>query len=379
MAERRILYIANDGEITGGGAVSLGSLIKCLDKKRFSPFVICPYRGSFVELLDKENIVVDIIYFPRLKSLNILAISKTIAKLVSVIKQRKIQLLHANGPRFNFLGAMAAKCCRIPVIWHERTLPLKNMIDIDLMLSFLPERIICNSWALAERFYKRKKIRKKIRVIMNGVDTRLFNPYVSAAKIRSEFGIAKEELVVGIIGRIDPIKGIDYCIDAAAEICRSFSLARFLIVGDVFQKEHVWFLDKLKEKVKTLALEGKVIFCGFRHDMPEVFAACDICLLYTDAEACGRVLFEAMASAKAVVATNNGGTPEIVVDGETGILVPPKDPQTLAKALMKLLNDKNLARQMGRKGRERVEKNFTLEQYVKKTELVYEELLNAGL
>ena len=114
---------------------------------------------------------------------------------------------------------------------------------------------------------------------------------------------------------------------------------------------------------------------GFRRDMPSLLAAADICVLPAHAEACGRVLFEAMAMAKPLVATASGGTPEIVVDGVTGLLVPPRDPRALAEALLVLLTDPARRQALGTAGRERAVKQFSIHTYVQQTMAVYAEAL----
>ncbi len=106
-------------------------------------------------------------------------------------------------------------------------------------------------------------------------------------------------------------------------------------------------------------------------------AALDIAVIPSDAEACGRVIFEAMAMSKPVVGTNTGGTPEIIVDGDTGILIPPRDPEALTEAVLRLADDPRLRDRMGESGRRRIEKNFSIEAHVRQIELAYSGLLDA--
>jgi glycosyltransferase involved in cell wall biosynthesis len=249
------------------------------------------------------------------------------------------------------------------------------MRDIDRFLSFLPDKIICNSEAIRKRFYRKGKIEDKIITIINGVDIDKFNPKISGREIRKEFAINEEEVVMGITSRIDPEKGHEYFLRGAAEVVKNHPGVRFLIVGDAFSPEHFWLREYLKKLTRTLRLEDEVIFAGFRKDMPQVLAGMDILVLASDAEPCGRVLFEAMACGKPLIATNTGGTPEIVIDRETGLLVPPRNSELLARALITLLNNNELRKEMGQKGRKRIEEHFTIEKHVEKTEAVYEELL----
>ena len=133
---------------------------------------------------------------------------------------------------------------------------------------------------------------------------------------------------------------------------------------------------EFRRRAKSLDLKDKVIFSGFRQDMPEVYAAIDIFVLPSLQEACARVLLEAMASGKPVIATSLGGNPEIVVDEVTGILVPAKDARALAQAMLRLIREPDTARQMGEAGRKRSQECFTIAENLVKIEFIYGELLN---
>lgn len=378
MEKYKILYVANEGNLKGGGQISLLNLVTRLNKEKFKPFFVCPTYGSFVSALRDTGFEVDIVYFPRIKSLNLFAIITAIRQIRRIIKEKGIDIVHSNGPRISLLSAIAAQLTKAKIIWHERTMLEKGMWDIEKFFYFFADRIICNSEAIRRRFLRKGKIHDKVLTIINGVDINIFRPGINGTKIRKEFGINEREIIIGMLSRIDPTKGQRYFIETAAELKKQFSNLRFFIVGSPCFQSHLVFFKQLQEMVAKLQLQNNIVFAGFRNDMPEVFQAMDIVVLASDLEGCGRVLLEAMASAKPLVATNTGGTPEIVVDNETGILIPPKNTKALTAALTKLLNDKNLTWEMGRKGRERVEKYFTIEEHVRKTEAVYEEVLDAS-
>ncbi len=371
-----ILYISNTGQIKGGGQISLWNLVTRLDKEKFRPFFICPSGGSFADMLIKAGIVVDIVSFPRLKRLNLLAIIKVILKIKRFIRERKIDLVHSNGPRMSLLSGLAAKLARKIIVWHERTLVEKGMWDSDRFFSFLPDKIICNSDAIRQRFSKKGKINEKVITIINGVDITLFNPCVDGSSVRKELNIKDNEIVIGMASRIEPTKGQVYLIKAAAELVKHHHNLKFLISGGVFGQRSINYKRILDELIAKDNLQDRFIFTDIRSDMPQLLAAMDIVVLASDAEACGRVIFEAMSLAKPIVGTNSGGTPEIIQDKETGLLFLPKDPKSLFEAIRVLLNDRELAKDMGKKARERVEECFTIEEHVRKTEKVYQELLN---
>jgi glycosyltransferase involved in cell wall biosynthesis len=178
--------------------------------------------------------------------------------------------------------------------------------------------------------------------------------------------------LVGIVGGLIPWKGHCYFLEAAFLISRKFSEVKFLVVGEDFVGGR--YRRQLEDLSFKLGLSDKVVFTGFRQDIPEILGSLEILVLTSLKEPFGRVLIEAMACAKPVVATNAGGVPEIVREGETGLLVPMRDPEALARSIKLLLNNKEKAKEMGEKGRRRVEENFTIEAHVKKVESLYQVL-----
>jgi glycosyltransferase involved in cell wall biosynthesis len=136
--------------------------------------------------------------------------------------------------------------------------------------------------------------------------------------------------------------------------------------------EDAWRTDELRRRVKEAGCGDRIRFVGYRHDIPKIMRGLDVLVLASEAEPCGRVLFEAMASGTAVVATNTGGTPEIVRDGMEGILIPPRNPEALAGAIGALIDDPRLREKLGRNGVARVRAEFTIERYVARTLEVYD-------
>ena len=366
-----ILYLHNES-IMGGAEISLLNLVKGLNKKLFIPHFTCSKEGPFIDELKKIKITPDFVQFPGIRWPNPVQIYNTVRNLIDIIKKRQINLIHSNQPRSNLFGAIAAKIKSVPIVWHERCLE-RGRFDSDNIFSFLPDRIICNSSAVRNRFTK-EKIDTKIKTILNGVDLREFDPELNGRVIRKEFNIGEDELIIGTVGRIDPEKGYEYFLESARIILQDFKNIRFLVVGGAFNNPS---LEKsLYEMSVEKGIDKKTIFTGFRRDIPQILASMDVVVLPSGIDACSRVLFESMAMRKPLVATNVGGTPEVVQEGVTGLLVKPGDSSEMAKCIMKLLNNKNLAEQYGNAGRKRVEAMFTIERNIKETENVYLELLD---
>ena len=368
-----ILYLHNES-IIGGAEISLLNLVKRLDKKLFEPHFACSKEGPFIDELRNIEIPPDFVQFPGIRWPNPVRICNTIRNLVDIIKRKEIDLIHSNQPRSNLFGAIAAKIKNIPIVWHERCLE-QGRFDSDNIFSFLPDRIICNSNAVRNRFTK-KKIDAKIKTIINGVDLNEFDIKSDGSVIKKEFNIDEGELIVGTIGRIDPEKGYEYFLESARIILQDVPNVRFLVIGEASNNHS--FEKSLSEMSVEKGIDKKTIFTGFRRDIPQLIANMDVVVLPSEIDACSRVLFESMAMQKPLVAANAGGTPEVVQDGITGLLVKPGDSSDMAKCVKRLLDDKNLAEQYGKAGRKRVEEMFTIERNIKETEGVYLELLDTN-
>ena len=191
------------------------------------------------------------------------------------------------------------------------------------------------------------------------MDLREFDPEVNGRVIRKEFNIGEDELIIGTVGRIDPEKGYEYFLESARIVLQDFKNIRFLVVGGAFNNSSLE--RSLYEISVEKGIDKKTIFTGYRKDIPQILASMDVVVLPSGIDACSRVLFESMAMRRPLVATNAGGTPEVVQEGVTGLLVKPGDSSEMAKCIMKLLNNKKLAEQYGSAGRKRVEAMFTNE------------------
>ena len=369
-----ILYLHETSKISGAEN-SLLNLVKNIDRSKFIPIFILPPDGPLASELRKLDVEVVFMEFPRIrKGQNVFS---TIRKIRKLIKEKRVKLLHSNSIRTHIYAAIAARLAKIPVVWHERNLLTNERIDPDRLFYFLPDKIICNSRAIARRFMKKGRLLPKVSVIYNGVDIRQFNPQTSGTKIKNEFGLGDSTILIGMISRLGPDKGQDYFLQAAKMLLNPASKQeiKFLVVGDAVFEEDKWREAYLENMAKELGLDNYVIFTGFRKDMADVIAALDIVVLVSGAEACGRVILEAMACAKPMVATDSGGTPEIVKDSETGFLVRPKHPEELADKIGQLIKNPGLARKMGQEGRKRIEADFKIENNVEKIQDLYLELL----
>lgn len=210
---------------------------------------------------------------------------------------------------------------------------------------------------------------EKLQVVPHGVRVEDFPIEGTRASVAEEFGLDARAPIVGTVGRLSPQKAMEDVIEAAALVRRGFPDAHFLIIGDGERRA------ELERLALARGLGAHVRFTGYREDVPRLLAAMDVFVLSSLYEGMPFSILEAMAAARPVVATRVDGVPEVVVDGETGLLVPPREPQRLAEAIEHVLAHPQRAREMGRRGRERVRAHFSRERMVTTIEGLYRALL----
>jgi glycosyltransferase involved in cell wall biosynthesis len=192
------------------------------------------------------------------------------------------------------------------------------------------------------------------------------------AALHEELWLPQGSPIVGNIAALVPHKGQRHLVEAAALVVRQVPDARFVIAGEGELRTH------LEAQIKHLGLEKHVLLTGFRPDVLSLLKAFDIFVMSSVTEGLGTSLLDAMACGKPIVATRAGGIPEVVVDGETGFLVPPRDHHAMADAIVRLLQDPALRERMGAAGLTRVRKRFTSEVMVSNTVRVYQRLLGTA-
>jgi glycosyltransferase involved in cell wall biosynthesis len=366
-----VLYLHHTGKFSGAEN-SLLHLAKYINRELFKPIFVCPAAGEFPVRLKANKIEVVSHRFGRIR--DFIQLLKSVLTICQIQKQHKIRLLHSNGPQTNIPAAIAGKMLRIPVIWHARNLVKPGMIDLDRILKFLPDRIICNSNAIRERFAGKHHFDRAVTII-NAVNLNEYTPNQYRDRTRNELGIPHHAIVLGMTSRLASDKGHEAFIKCIGHLSKAVPEVLGLIVGDHIFKEDAWVPEYLKDLTVELGIANRIIFTGFRRDIVKMYDAMDIFVLGTDAEPCGRVLFEAMAMEKAVIATDSGGTPEIVLNDKTGYLYPYGNDRELTKKVLDLIKNDRLIRYFGYAGRKRVEENYTIENYVIRTQEEYGNLI----
>jgi glycosyltransferase involved in cell wall biosynthesis len=290
-----------------------------------------------------------------------------------IIRQEHIDLVHLNdASELHKAGIIASRMAGVPCVCHVRSMP--PLDALDRFLARFVARFIFISKAV-EQDQRQKGLGKRPGlVIYNALDLSAYEALdVQAARLA--FGLADNDLVVGMMGRIEPWKGQRDLLAAISSLAAQFPTLRCLIAGAP-ELDGQWYQNELVALVDSLHLGKVVQFVGYQGDAPRFMAALDVLAhASVQPEPFGRVLIEGMAAGLPLVATDAGGVPEIVVDGETGLLVPPGQPDALAAALARLLSHRAEATAMGQQGQQRARSLFAIESHVAAIEGVYHSVL----
>jgi len=392
----RVLFFDHTAAL-GGGEIALANLISHLDTKKIKPVVVLAAEGPLADRLRSttETYVLplpagvtgqkkDGLGFASLfRVREALSVFRYVCQLARFMRSHDVTLVHTNSLKADIIGGLAARLAGIPVVWHVRDrieddyLP-KCVVRIFRRLArVIPNYVIANSGATLRSLRPRKGTRN-ISAISSGCELggkfAIVHDGAGPAALADRTEL-RHEPHVGLVGRISPWKGQHIFIRAAALVHREFPDARFFIIGAALFGEDQYD-QEIRRLPGQLGIESMVKFTGFRSDVNRALAELDLVVhASTKGEPFGQVIIEAMAAGKPVVATNGGGVPEIVDDGQTGILVPMGDAEAMAHAICRILSDPAEARALGDRARKRVADHFTLERTARGVEAVYVAML----
>ncbi|MCM8826813.1 MAG: glycosyltransferase [Candidatus Omnitrophica bacterium] len=362
-----ILYIIWSLGLGGAESVVI-NLVKGLDKGRFNPFVCCLNdKGIFAEELEREEIKV--IALNKKPGLDF----SIIPKMIRLINTHNIDIVHTHLWGANCWGRVAAVLGRVKIIIAtEHSVDVwkpKHYFLIDRFLSRFTHKIVVVSEAVKD-FYKSKGIaEEKLEVIYNGINEENFR--ISGEireKIRKELGVNDNTKVLGIIGRLVEPKGHKFLFNAMGMLDGKYNL-KVVVVGEGVEKE------TLKEMVRSLGLEDKVIFTGFRNDVNNILQSIDILVIPSLREGLPLVMLEAMASGVPVISSKVGGIPEVIINGKNGILIEPANVRELAEAISVLVSNNELYQYLSHQAKQSIKAKFTLDRMIKDIEELYLKLL----
>lgn len=370
---------------SGGAQEHLWSLLSRLDRTRYDVEVAAFSDGSGARRIRALGFPVTVISEADE--------GEALRQLVDHLLAHPPEIIHNHMFRAEVLGTRAALALgeagspRPYVIGTVHSSRIRSGEDRQLLVNLTPhmDRLIAVSRAIVRKLEAEGRRGPPVELIYNGVDLDRYNNQEACCTLPEEYGFAPGTRMVGVIARLEPEKGHATLLEAWPTVLARVPEARLLVVGEGSRRE------ALEVQARALGLAGAdcegdacvgtrrarpgatVIFTGRREDVPAVTAALDVAVLPSYREAQGMVILEAMALGRPVVATNVGGIPEMVEDGRTGLLVPPHDPEALAAAIVRLLEDHPLADTLARNAHDLVHDLFCIERMVESVQTLYDE------
>jgi glycosyltransferase involved in cell wall biosynthesis len=353
----RIVHLVIGGDVAGGQLVAL-RLARAARARGDEVAFVAPEPGPFTELAAGEGFAVEIL--PLRRSFQLLVAWR----LARLLRRRRADLLHTHTlAAANVPARLAGAAARVPVLSHLhienhfRPATRRLLASLDNLTARAAARLVAVSEETKRAYERQGYPRGRIDVVYNGVDLPANGGYRRNDPAR-----------IGEIARLCDVKGQRELLQALARLPQ----ARLVLAGRDLERGGA-FQDELERESERLGVRERVEF-GFYEDVPALLDTLDVVALPSWTEGLPLVLLEAMARGRPVVATPVGGTPELVTDGQTGLLVPPRDPEALAAALRRVLDDPDLARRLGEAARARVAERFTAAEQERRMLEIYDQL-----
>jgi len=364
----------------GGTERQVMNLASGLDPERFDLHMGC--NGRVGELLEEATALgIPVSEYP-IESLYNFGSMQARLRLARYLRERSIEMVHSYGFYSNLFAIPAARLAGVPVV-------VASIRDCGETLTAMQKRvqkifcrtadcILANAEGVRRWLVREGYPARKIQVIRNGIVGAIPVARADRGWLRQELGLAPNARLIAVCSRLNPMKGLEYFLDAAAMVAILQPDVRFLIVGGNGHRTDGTYQGELERYAASRGLENRVIFTGFRTDVARMLPEIDISVLPSLSEGLSNSLLEAMAAGVPVIATKVGGTPELVEDGATGLLVPPRDSAALGQAMTLLLDHPETARRIGEAGRGDVTSRFSIDKMVHDTQSLYVKLLSAS-
>ena len=369
----RVLQVVDkfsiDGESIHGIARLMSWWTNAIDRDRFDMNILglkAPSNaGRYIERQGGRVFYSD---YGRLNPASLLDIAR-------VARQTQTDLLHLHGYKACTLGRVVGALLGMPVVLHEHavfpTMPPYQKLA-DWLLAPLNDRVVVNCEAVAEFCVERRSMDpENIEIIFNGVPLNEFREVSdsAAAEAAEELGIGADTPVVGTVARLEEQKGITHFLNAVPAVKEECPDVKVLIVGDGTLR------GALEEEARQLGIADNVIFTGERRDVPRLYKLMDVKVISSIYEGTTLTVFEAMATGTPVVATTVDGVEEVIEDGATGMLVPPKDAASIVEVVTDLLTNPDRARLLSERAEQAV-KQYDVRTSMRRIENLYETVLS---
>jgi L-malate glycosyltransferase len=368
VAPLSVLHFSN-ALVRGGAEEHILTLLRGFDRRLFRLHLACTPEVAAALGSDLPG---DVELFP----LRLNRPSQILAAigLARILRSRRVDVLHSHLFYGSLFASPIGWLCRVPLIVETphvreqwRTGWLRSRFVVDRLSALFVDRFIAVSMANGRYLTGQKRLpARKIVVIQNGCDVERFDPeHRPPPGLRSSLGFDDGDPVIVVVARLEPQKGHRVLLVALQEVVRRFPRARLVCVGSGALR------DDLEARTRALGLTGSVRFVGYQSNIADWLALADLTVLPSFYEGLPLVAIESLAAGRPMVATAVDGTPEVVVDGETGLTVPPGEAASLADAITRLLADPEERRRMGAAARRWALDHFTDERQVRRTEELY--------
>jgi glycosyltransferase involved in cell wall biosynthesis len=362
----RVVEVLATGS-NGGAQEHLYSLLTRIDRSRYETSVVALSGGPAVRKLQKAGIPVLVVE----EADDAIAVGALAAHLATV----RPDVIHNHMYRAELVGTRAAIGLgevgyrRPYVVSTVHSSRVRSAEDREQLRRLTPhiDQLIAVSRSIERKIADEGRDTTRVRMIYNGVDLERYEHQEPCCTLAEEYGMEPGSQIVGVVARLEPEKGHPTLLEAWPAVLHEVPDAYLLIVGEGGRR------DDLERQARQLRIAHRVVFTGRRDDVPAVTAALDVAVLPSYREAQGLTILEAMALSRPVVASNVGGIPEMIEDGVTGLLVPPRDPAALAAAIVRLLKEHSFADTLGRASHDLVHDRFCIELMVKAVEEIYDE------
>lgn len=372
----KTVLIVDNSPVLGGAELYTIELAEHINEDY--RFIFAVTDENRVAHLVQNNFVYEVFSSKKLKTRNLIALlinlSSSVCQLLNIVYLHKVDVIQTNTARTNIIGAIVSILTQKKLIWVHHAYDFPPLLF--KILSFIPHKIICVSKTVRKYYMKYLSAKNKIDVIYNGIDFKGIPQETSDNFLENNYNVKASDYKIGTIGRIERRKGQEYLIKSMPLVVKKYSNSKFFIIGDVGPGEEDYF-DYLKKLINKLKMEDRIIFTGFINERFEVISSLDVVVqVSSEPETFGRVITEAMSLLKPVVATNIGSFCEIIENNINGILIPPKDSDRLAEAIIKLLGDKSLSIKLGNNGKKTVIDKYNIDNTINKYKELYSKLLS---
>lgn len=369
----KILIIIATGMI-GGPGKGLFQFFKYADDNRFD-YLLCNFylkkrpKGEFVEQAENKGLNIKLLHQHWVTDPSLIWQAK------KLVKENNIDIIQTHGYKANVLGYFLKKVCKKPWIgfahgYTDENLKVRLYNKLDKFVLRYPDIVVPVSDSLKKILTRSGVSEKRIKIIYNAVDKNELRPDLTPEELKEKYEINNREKVVGVVGRLSPEKGVEVFLKAFKQTIDRFPSIKGIIIGDGQEKE------KLLNYCSNNGMEDKVIFTGYQNNIANFYQIMDLLVLPSYSEGLPNVVLEAMSFKIPVIATSVGGVPEIITDGESGLIISSGNPEVMSDNIIYLLNDEEKRKKLGENGYWSIYPKFSPENRASHILSLYRELVS---